>query len=366
MVPTPQRTEGPGTTGVGLSVQPAGGSVAAAPGTSTPSTSAVGERNVFNLSRITDTDYSTDSDSDGGKKLGLNSKGQRRMFKMLRLLVAERNQARGLGNMEQAAPLAGQSTATVSKGSGQGSESVAQLQDMSVSTRRVALQGDSYPCKIHCLHAHLKPKTVQKIRDHKYVNMFELSLEAQRDKERSEDGTGPKKIQRPDTFEEWRKCFRVFSSCYIEQRPEAAVDVIKYAEIIECIYNRYGEGMWRAYDSEFRRKMVDNPVLNFGVKDLDLWSLLIPEKGGAGAPLLRSGPQRPTGPIKRRGRECWKYNEKQCDKGASCSFRHACMYCSGQHPGVECPKRRDGGAFRGAKSGGAGQKGSNTPEAGRH
>ncbi|XP_053561818.1 collagen alpha-1(I) chain-like [Bombina bombina] len=42
MVPTPQRTEGPGTTGVGLSVQPAGGSVAAAPGTSTPSTSAVG------------------------------------------------------------------------------------------------------------------------------------------------------------------------------------------------------------------------------------------------------------------------------------------------------------------------------------
>ncbi|XP_053545646.1 uncharacterized protein LOC128636684 [Bombina bombina] len=41
MVPTPQRTEGPGTTGVGLSVQPAGGSVAAAPGTSTPSTSAV-------------------------------------------------------------------------------------------------------------------------------------------------------------------------------------------------------------------------------------------------------------------------------------------------------------------------------------
>ncbi|XP_053561361.1 spidroin-1-like [Bombina bombina] len=119
------------------------------------------------------------SGSDSGEDLGLVGKGQRRMFCWIKKMAAgqakERDRAPGPAEGVQgpAGPGGAPPGAAV--------------------PRKVAAQGDTYPCLVHSLYGHLKAKTVKKIQEGRYVNVFDLSLDAFRAKERAQDGAGPKK-----------------------------------------------------------------------------------------------------------------------------------------------------------------------------
>ncbi|XP_053560422.1 uncharacterized protein LOC128650740 isoform X1 [Bombina bombina] len=322
-----------GSSGLALQNQPAGQPVSSM-GQGPPAISH-GENALFTHNDLSSSDSSSsDSGSETDSSLGLQGAGQKKMFRMIKKILK-----RGVK------PDTKQDSASNPAPQNPSTEVPAEpLPTRAISERRAALYGDASPGKIYSLHRHLRKKVVSRIHRGKYVNIFDLSVEAYRQREKSAEGTGPKKFKRPDTFDEWLQCFRVFSSCYIEKYPSQSLPILKYTDTIHWIQRNHSEGVWREYDAEFRRKMAGNPSLTFDSTDNQLWQRMDP-KGGA--PAAATSTQQSAQQSfrntrsRKRGGTCWPFQDKKCDKGSACTFRHVCRYCSGPHPGSDCIKRRD-------------------------
>ncbi|XP_053575466.1 paired immunoglobulin-like type 2 receptor alpha [Bombina bombina] len=208
----------------------------------------------------TDTGSSTSgSGSDSGEDLDLVGKGQRRMFRWIKKMASAQAKDRA-GVKSQAMEVQG------SQGPGGSIASVGPV------PRKVAAQGDTYPCLVHSLYGHLKQKVVKKIQEGKYINVFDLSLYAYRAKERAADGSGPKRVHRAETYEEWLKCFRVLAACYVDRWPLQGHNLFKYQETVEDIHTRFKEGSINNSAGEY---CVDQPL---AIESLPGESVTIPCK----------------------------------------------------------------------------------------
>ncbi|XP_053562830.1 inositol hexakisphosphate kinase 3 isoform X2 [Bombina bombina] len=301
----------------------------------------------------------SESECDSDTSLGLRGKGQKRMFAMVKKMW-QVMQSGAVGSMAQA---------QLAIGSPETLQSTTIVGDKRppinlIPERKVALHGDSFPSYTPSLHGHLKPRTIRKIQQGKYVNIFELSAEACRQREKSADGTGPKRFKRPETFEEWLICFRVFSSCYLEKYPSQCHAILKYTDNIHWIQRKFAEGAWRDYDAEFRQKMAGNPVLTFDTTDSHLWQRLGPQ-GSPSSSTPSSNQSFRASKTKRRGGTCWAFQDNKCDRGNSCAFRHVCRYCAGSHSGSECARKKDSASGRAQNKLSLVAKGPNTGEGAR-
>ena len=97
---------------------------------------------------------------------------------------------------------------------------------------------------------------------------------------------------------------------------------------------------WRVYDESFREKMAAKGERQWSGMDIQLFQ----EICGGRSKRLSSSLGESRG-VKRQGEErrkvvCWKYNEGKCPYGSVCRFPHVCETCSGKHPKIQCPSKR--------------------------
>ncbi|XP_041422134.1 uncharacterized protein LOC121394660 isoform X1 [Xenopus laevis] len=211
--------------------------------------------------------------------------------------------------------------------------------------------GDTYACALTETAAHLPKKARKSIEEGKFVDIYSLTREAVQEKE--EGVKQEEKGRRGKSIFDWLKGFLVFSSVYLVKKPEQSLNIIKYIDTIIDTYLFYKGTSWYDYDQAFRKKIVNSKMLSFGQKDIDLWTRLVSKESSTSHNVNKGSYT-----VKPRN-VCFAYNERRCNRGYACKFRHACSACGSSHIVSECNRKRETQAnrqpFRGAqqKSGNA-------------
>ncbi len=184
-----------------------------------------------------------------------------------------------------------------------------------------------------------------------------------------------KETKQISTIEQWVVCFNAYMSVVALQQPHKLRDLLAYSTIIVKAANDYEGKPWLAYDIHFRTLAASMRLQTWGRVDQALWSQHFNRAGThrEGSEALSIGPynQAPmtgaaatkTG-LSSKGKEraglyprtppiCIKWNREDCHS-ASCSYRHICLACHGQHREQNClnkansskppkPFRKEGG-----------------------
>ncbi|OCT86254.1 hypothetical protein XELAEV_18019946mg [Xenopus laevis] len=191
---------------------------------------------------------------------------------------------------------------------------------------------DTYACALTATAAHLPRKLRKTIEAGKFVDIYGITREAIQAKE---DGVkNDKEGKRNKSIFDWLKGFLVFASIYLEKKPEQCLNVIKYMDTIVDTYLFYKGTSWSDYDRAFRKKIVNSNALSFGQKDIGLWRRWVLKEQGS----FNGG----SGTLAYKPRNvCFAYNEKRCNRGYACKFRHVCSACGLSHVVTECSKRKE-------------------------
>ena len=151
-------------------------------------------------------------------------------------------------------------------------------------------------------------------------------------------------------IKKWDEAFRIYMAVYTEANPTRGAELVQYMHNIHTAYSAYHWDNIMFYDYSFRRMMHDYPERNWGITNMQMWSLAMKNpinlkpnnhftgggsgSGGAGV-----------APAKKKHNDwrdnvCWKFNRNKCNRGANCRFEHRCSFCgSTQHIYFGCPKR---------------------------
>ena len=147
---------------------------------------------------------------------------------------------------------------------------------------------------------------------------------------------GPRDHKQISTIEQWVVCFNAFISVVAVQAPQRVQDLLAYSTLITKAAHDYEGTPWLSYDSHFRTLAATLHLANWSQIDQSLWSQhfnraivrkFTPSQRGKD----RANPYRV--PI------CMKFNKEGC-RSPSCSYRHVCLSCHGQHAEHSCGSSR--------------------------
>ncbi|XP_053556762.1 uncharacterized protein LOC128662825 isoform X1 [Bombina bombina] len=291
-----------------------------------------GKQMYYSDSSESSSDSSTDDDFEDDKR---NGRGHRKILKIVRKLYAKQEKNK-----------------VVKEG----------YEDEDSSDNVVNLDDEVAATKLLPLPTHLKAKVVRKAQRGRYVDVFEMTREALAVK--SNEGRGRKAKQ---TFPEWVKGMVIYAECFLTANPDKMKGVLRYIHLIAECYTTYGGFAWKDYDREFRKGNIQlggKGRKDFGVKILDTWTRVMKVPEAQGRPIGQGKT------FRTEAKECWAFNDKRCDRGNSCKYKHACRHCGGAHPGVDCRKGNANNnskfSFRGhggnGSGGGMAGNGQNTAE----
>jgi hypothetical protein len=147
---------------------------------------------------------------------------------------------------------------------------------------------------------------------------------------------GPRDHKQISTIEQWVVCFNAFISVVAVQAPQRVRDLLAYSTLITKAAHDYEGTPWLSYDSHFRTLAATLHLANWSQIDQSLWSQhfnraivrkFTPSQRGKD----RANPYQV--PI------CMKFNKEGC-RSPSCSYRHVCLSCHGQHAEHSCGSSR--------------------------
>ncbi|XP_063772970.1 uncharacterized protein LOC134909710 isoform X1 [Pseudophryne corroboree] len=225
-------------------------------------------------------------------------------------------------------------------------------------------------CEYTAVMRGLRDSCRKKIRRGDFVDLFVLTKAMKKDYKAAaaKKGMGTEVFR---SFDNWLAGFWVFTACYLEDRPEEHMNVIRYLHLVHDMQRTSPGSEWRRYDQEFREKQDGLRVMDFGFKDVEVWLKVTrasqqeeePQKQGAGGRRAGSSAQgsgadggfartgglavRVGGRSATRGK-CFAFNSGTCSFGKQCRFRHSCQQCGGAHPASSC--------FKGGRQGNRGKQ----------
>ncbi|VDI64654.1 Hypothetical predicted protein [Mytilus galloprovincialis] len=94
---------------------------------------------------------------------------------------------------------------------------------------------------------------------------------------------------------------------------------------------RYAGLGWKLYDEQFRLRRSQEPAGSWSVIDTELWLLYMQPAGPINGPEFNIA-QKPTNNFLK----CYAYNYNGTCTQQYCTYKHACLKCSGVHPVIYC------------------------------
>ena len=120
----------------------------------------------------------------------------------------------------------------------------------------------------------------------------------------------------------WTDAFLIYISIYTSLHQDKFQEMLKYMHDVRIGSDRSGN--WKAYDEQFRLKLVSDPTKSWGEIDPELWLLYM----GGQSSLTPS-----TKPILGK---CYSFNYQGYCTNTSCQYTHSCLKCSSNHPAKLC------------------------------
>ncbi|XP_063774248.1 uncharacterized protein LOC134910312 [Pseudophryne corroboree] len=150
-------------------------------------------------------------------------------------------------------------------------------------------------CEYTAVMRGLRDSCSKRIRRGDYVDVFVLTKDSKKEFKAAtaKKGIGAEAFR---TFDNWLAGFWVFAACYLEDRPDEHINVIRYLHLVHDMQRTSAGNEWRRYDEEFREKQDGLYVMDFGFKDVEVWlkvtraSQQAKEPRNAGADGHRAGP----------------------------------------------------------------------------
>ena len=234
------------------------------------------------------------------------------------------------------------------------------------STRSLSIPGPFNPA------ASLPNKLIKKILDLEYVDMSEMTLDAEPEQV---PGRPPTPGRPPVTNISQRvERYSLMAATLVSRFPEKAAELFAYQATIIRAERNYEAGRWVLYDRQFRREALARRDLNWSVTNPCLYneaftgraravprcSICLSDSHAnqqcpqnlnqqwvgwysspAGWPpavnpttsMLGTPAQRPSNEV------CRRYNEGRC-RYTRCRHMHICKHCGASHPGMSCPHNR--------------------------
>ncbi|XP_062613568.1 uncharacterized protein LOC134275305 [Saccostrea cucullata] len=128
--------------------------------------------------------------------------------------------------------------------------------------------------------------------------------------------------------ETWTNAFLIFSSIYLTKFPEHIQSILKYINIIRTAAQRSSNLNWLNYDIQFRLKRSRNHTLDWGCVDAELWLLYVSHGHNT---LSQQTPN-----YTSKSPKCFDFNYKGTCGRPYCTYQHACIKCSNNHPLINC------------------------------
>ena len=150
-----------------------------------------------------------------------------------------------------------------------------------------------------------------------------------------------------DSFHKWVDAFTTFMLVVVNAYPGRAAELIKYLQIISRAEAKFKGLTWRHYDEQFRRHAAQDLSLNWGLVDLELWTVTFsgqakphcflcssPYHGQGDCPIADPACRSPRGPS---SSHCFNFNKLSGCSRVACQFFHVCSRCrSPAHPVTLC------------------------------
>lgn len=138
----------------------------------------------------------------------------------------------------------------------------------------------------------------------------------------------PKKLK---TLDQWFRAFHIYASIYLQRFPEEGAALMKYADTVQKLAKRAGDGPAMFYDRQFRLlRMSHGNQLPFDCTHSETYNDAL-AMGLCNKSHTAKSPQ--SGP--KTTKPCFDYNLQTCFR-RQCPFSHHCQICGGTHPKRLC------------------------------
>ena len=76
-----------------------------------------------------------------------------------------------------------------------------------------------------------------------------------------------------DSFHKWLDAYTTYMLTLVSHYPRRAIELLKYQQIISRAESKFRGLTWLSYDEQFRRRAAQDLSLNWGLVDLELWTV---------------------------------------------------------------------------------------------
>lgn len=189
------------------------------------------------------------------------------------------------------------------------------------------------------LGSNLSASLKQKIINGEYVELGQiLAPQGQKQQEQISVVNGQVVVQqkavsiRITNIEQWSDAFIVFVSVYTTVHAQKIQGLLKYFHNIRLGAKRCLGLGWKSYDEQFRLKIAQNPQMDWGIIDQELWLLYMYNTN----PTSEAINPRSTSAPAVRYLKCYNFNNFETCHRFNCPYLHKCISCNGDHPAVKC------------------------------
>lgn len=145
-------------------------------------------------------------------------------------------------------------------------------------------------------------------------------------------------------FPNWLSGFCIYVGVLLQAHPHRGAVLFQYLDIIHRIFTEHVGNAWMDYDKVFRSYAANNPALDWGRVQMELWIFIVAPARRIQGDYSNSGHLitrgKGTGPWNSQGRhrvQCrhvrWEFNQS----GATSNLLQICRVCGMRFPSCRCP-----------------------------
>ena len=150
-----------------------------------------------------------------------------------------------------------------------------------------------------------------------------------------------------DSFHKWLDAYTTYMLTLVSHYPRRAIELLKYQQIISRAESKFRGLTWLSYDEQFHRRAAQDLSLNWGLVDLELWTVTFsgqakPHCYFCSSPYHSQADCPVADPSRRTTRStgtlcCFNFNKPSGCSRRSCQFPLVCSRCrSSSHSVLQC------------------------------